>query len=327
MLPRTRRRLISLIVTIGIVYMIFNAGRDQYINEIIRIPDSSRIRDGLNTINSIIMKENLPINDENDAMEAGLKEKMKQDLKEEQKMKEIESNEKEAKIQIGEEIQDKVKEDMETKKSDELLVDPKEKVVGDIVAEGEIISSDENANLANINELKHAKEKTVKDIKGNVKKNVKDKNEDVKFPGIMPQMPDLEAKQALGRASWKYFHTLLARFPDKPTEDERLKLKNFISLYAELYPCGECSYHFIKLIEKYPVQTSSRTNAAMWGCHIHNKVNAYLKKEEYDCSTILEDYDCGCGPDDESENASSIISSTTKAAQKILSKFAVNTAV
>lgn len=120
--------------------------------------------------------------------------------------------------------------------------------------------------------------------------------EDMHVAGaIMPSMPDQNSKKELGNASWKYFHTLLARFPDEPTEEERTKLQNFIQLYAELYPCGECSYHFVKMIKKFPVQTSSRKAAALWGCDIHNKVNAYLKKDIYDCTTILEDYDCGCG--------------------------------
>lgn len=115
---------------------------------------------------------------------------------------------------------------------------------------------------------------------------------------IMPSMPEKEAKEQLGRASWRYFHTLLARFPDEPTEDQSAKLKQFIELYAELYPCGECSYHFVQTLKKYPPQVSSRTAAALWGCSIHNIVNEYLKKDKYDCSTILEDYDCGCGDED-----------------------------
>ncbi|GCE96996.1 hypothetical protein ZYGM_000927 [Zygosaccharomyces mellis] len=115
-------------------------------------------------------------------------------------------------------------------------------------------------------------------------------------PGsIMPSMPDQEAKKQLGRASWKYFHTLLARYPDVPTEEQRNKLNTFIHLYAELYPCGECSYHFVKMLETNPPQTSSRVAAAMWGCHIHNVVNEKLKKPAYDCSKVLDDYDCGCG--------------------------------
>lgn len=112
---------------------------------------------------------------------------------------------------------------------------------------------------------------------------------------IMPSMPEKEAKEKLGRASWTYFHTLLARFPDEPTAEQSEKLKQFIELYAELYPCGECSYHFVKTLKRYPPQVSSRTTAALWGCSIHNIVNEHLGKDKYDCSTILEDYDCGCG--------------------------------
>lgn len=132
-------------------------------------------------------------------------------------------------------------------------------------------------------------------VSSDEKKSVDSKMKHIEDNTIMPLMEDQEAKVELGRASWKYFHTLLARFPDKPTKAEREKLSTFVQLYAELYPCGECSYHFVKLLDKYPPQTSSRTAAALWGCHVHNIVNDYLKKPEYDCSTILEDYDCGCG--------------------------------
>ncbi|KAL6937924.1 hypothetical protein ACO0RG_004449 [Hanseniaspora osmophila] len=129
---------------------------------------------------------------------------------------------------------------------------------------------------------------------------------------IMPKMPDQKAKQELGRTSWKYFHTVLARFPDEPSSDERQKLDTFLHLFAELYPCGECSYHFVELLKKYPPQTSSRFVAAMWGCHVHNVVNQFLKKDEYDCSTILEDYDCGCGDEATAEAAKTVDSKVEK---------------
>jgi hypothetical protein len=48
----------------------------------------------------------------------------------------------------------------------------------------------------------------------------------------------------LGRASWKFLHTVLARFPERPTPDEREALKSFIHLFARLYPCGEWYYNF-----------------------------------------------------------------------------------
>lgn len=118
---------------------------------------------------------------------------------------------------------------------------------------------------------------------------------------FMPKMANETLKAQLGNASWKLFHTILARYPDKPTVQERNTLENYIQLFAQVYPCGDCARHFQKLLKKYPPQTSSRKTAALWGCHVHNIVNEKLHKDEYDCTTILEDYDCGCG-DDEKEN-------------------------
>ncbi len=40
----------------------------------------------------------------------------------------------------------------------------------------------------------------------------------------------------LGRAGWKLFHSTMAKFPDKPTEDEKTALFSYIHLFARLYP-------------------------------------------------------------------------------------------
>ena len=102
----------------------------------------------------------------------------------------------------------------------------------------------------------------------------------------------------LGRASWKLFHTMMARFPEKPSEDDRVALDTYVRLFARLYPCGDCASHFQQLLKKYPPQTSSRSAAAGWACEIHNKVNKRLKKEIFDCNNIGDFYDCGCGDED-----------------------------
>lgn len=99
----------------------------------------------------------------------------------------------------------------------------------------------------------------------------------------------------LGRASWKLFHTMMARFPEKPTEDDSLALKTYIHLFARLYPCGDCAAHFRKLLADFPPQTSSRNAAAGWACFVHNQVNERLHKPEFDCTKIGDFYDCGCG--------------------------------
>jgi FAD-linked sulfhydryl oxidase len=79
---------------------------------------------------------------------------------------------------------------------------------------------------------------------------------------IMPKLGNETAKAELGRATWKYFHTVMARFPDK-----------------------------------FPPQTSSRSAAAVWACHVHNEVNKSLKKDIFDCANIGDFYDCGCAED------------------------------
>jgi hypothetical protein len=53
---------------------------------------------------------------------------------------------------------------------------------------------------------------------------------------VMPKLGNATAKAELGRATWKYFHTVMARFPEKPTEDQQEALRSYIFLFARLYP-------------------------------------------------------------------------------------------
>ncbi|KAF6838367.1 FAD-linked sulfhydryl oxidase erv2 [Colletotrichum plurivorum] len=115
---------------------------------------------------------------------------------------------------------------------------------------------------------------------------------------IAPKLENATAKAELGRASWRLFHTMMARFPEKPTADDSLALKTYIQLFARLYPCGDCAAHFRKLLAKYPPQVSGRQAAAGWACFVHNQVNARLKKDDFDCNKIGDFYDCGCGDED-----------------------------
>lgn len=121
---------------------------------------------------------------------------------------------------------------------------------------------------------------------------------------IAPKLGNETAKAELGRATWKYLHTVMARFPDKPTEEESSSLKTFIHLFQRLYPCGECAEHFGAIIKKFPPQVSSRSAAAVWACHVHNEVNKSLKKEIFDCANIGDFYDCGCAEDEGKEKDS-----------------------
>ncbi|KAM3414667.1 FAD-linked sulfhydryl oxidase ERV2 [Cercospora zeina] len=118
---------------------------------------------------------------------------------------------------------------------------------------------------------------------------------------IAPKLGNETAKAELGRATWKFFHTVMARFPEKPTEEESNTLRTFIYSFQRVYPCGDCATHFGELLKKFPPQVSSRNAAAGWACHVHNQVNIRLHKEEFDCNNIGDFYDCGCAKDEEDE--------------------------
>ena len=105
------------------------------------------------------------------------------------------------------------------------------------------------------------------------------------------------SRAELGRATWKFLHVMMARYPETPTQDDQIALRNFIHLFGRLYPCGQCADHFRMMLQKYPPQTSSRNAAAGWACFVHNIVNEKLHKDQFDCSKIGDFYDCGCGDD------------------------------
>ncbi|KAK6908930.1 hypothetical protein I203_102936 [Kwoniella mangroviensis CBS 8507] len=112
---------------------------------------------------------------------------------------------------------------------------------------------------------------------------------------IMPKLGNETAKAELGRSAWRVLHLMTLRYPDEPTEDDRQALKSYFHLFSRLYPCGECAAEFQKLLKEYPPQTGSRKSASLWLCHVHNLVNERLGKPEFDCLTLDETYDCGCG--------------------------------
>ncbi|GBC08057.1 hypothetical protein RclHR1_00790007 [Rhizophagus clarus] len=119
-------------------------------------------------------------------------------------------------------------------------------------------------------------------------------NNVVRGPVVMPQLKNSTIKAELGQSSWKLLHTMMARFPEHPTQDEKEALRNFIYLFSRLYPCGECAQEFQAILAKHPPQVSSREAASQWACAVHNIVNKRLQKEMFDCGKIADKYKCGC---------------------------------
>jgi len=118
---------------------------------------------------------------------------------------------------------------------------------------------------------------------------------------IMPDMFNTTEKEEVGRSTWRLLHTVTARYPNKPTEEQKQALKKWIYLLTRLYPSGECAVEFSKILEKNPPDVESRDAASQWACKVHNIVNDALGKEKFDCNTVGDRWKCGCANDGDEE--------------------------
>lgn len=66
-------------------------------------------------------------------------------------------------------------------------------------------------------------------------------NETAKYAGVPLSVQKRDSltgctRAELGRAAWKLFHTTFARFPEKPTEDQKATLRAWTHLFQRMYP-------------------------------------------------------------------------------------------
>jgi len=119
---------------------------------------------------------------------------------------------------------------------------------------------------------------------------------------IMQELGNATLRAELGHSTWRLLHTMAARFPRQPTEDEQLAAVDFLHLLSRLYPCGQCAQHFQLLLAEFPPQTKTRAVFMQWTCEAHNIVNQRLGKEQFDCATVSDRWKCGCADDDSEDH-------------------------
>lgn len=108
--------------------------------------------------------------------------------------------------------------------------------------------------------------------------------------------PDPECpldRNSLGRNTWSLLHTIAAKYPMRPSSQDKADMSEFIRLISILYPCSYCAKEFRDDINKMPPKLESRTALALWFCQMHNKVNEKLNKPQFDCSKVDERWRTG----------------------------------
>uniref|UniRef100_A0A5S6QM51 Sulfhydryl oxidase n=1 Tax=Trichuris muris TaxID=70415 RepID=A0A5S6QM51_TRIMR len=95
-------------------------------------------------------------------------------------------------------------------------------------------------------------------------------------------------KDALGRSTWSFLHTLAAYLPEKLDSNAKRDLEELMRLLSLYYPCDYCASDLRAQLVKDPPVTSSPQAFAHWLCQLHNVINKRLGKPLFDCTKVNE---------------------------------------
>jgi len=92
-------------------------------------------------------------------------------------------------------------------------------------------------------------------------------------------------KTKIQHIAWHIFHSFSIMYPDEPTEDEKLRTKNFIKKITTNLGiiCSSCSGNKDTFISKYntDLAVSSKTNLIQFFCDYHKNVNTTLRPQKH----------------------------------------------
>lgn len=95
-------------------------------------------------------------------------------------------------------------------------------------------------------------------------------------------------KDGLGRGSWGLLHTMAAKYPDKPSPNQRKDMCDLMKIISRMYPCETCAEDLREDLVKHPPRVESQEALSKWLCEVHNRINVRLDKPKFDCSKVNE---------------------------------------
>jgi len=87
-----------------------------------------------------------------------------------------------------------------------------------------------------------------------------------------------------GPHGWKFIHYITLGYPDKPTNQDKIKYKFFFTSLKDVIPCILCKNNYESHLKIYPLTDyilKSKINLMTWGIKMHNLVNIENNKKKY----------------------------------------------
>ena len=85
-----------------------------------------------------------------------------------------------------------------------------------------------------------------------------------------------------GPPAWHFLHTISFNYPTKPTKQDKINYRKFISNLQYVLPCGHCRENFKKNIKALSLtmkDLKDRHHFSLWVYKLHEKVNKMLGKK------------------------------------------------
>ena len=96
-----------------------------------------------------------------------------------------------------------------------------------------------------------------------------------------------------GKYFWGTIYYVIINYPKTPSDEDKLRIKEFFELLKYLLPCQNCTNHYTGYLSKYPLSNdilSSRELLLIWAVKINNEINKRLGKKEYTVEETLDYY-------------------------------------
>jgi hypothetical protein len=102
-----------------------------------------------------------------------------------------------------------------------------------------------------------------------------------------------------GPDGWQFLHTLTFIYPENPSFNDKVKMREFMNLLCFILPCKYCRLSFSKYITSLPIDDylDSRDTMVEWLYKIHNKINKKLRIQGFckhsnpDLSSVIKIYE------------------------------------
>jgi hypothetical protein len=106
---------------------------------------------------------------------------------------------------------------------------------------------------------------------------------------------------AWGKPFWNVMHSITFSYPDKPSDDDKDRIRIFFKIVPYFLPCSVCGMHFVKEMAAKPLSDevlASMDTLSRWLVDLHNSVNVRLKKTEVSYEAAKKFYfeDAGAEP-------------------------------